>query len=141
MQKKTCNRCKVEKELKEFNFNKCGKYGVQSYCRPCQKIIGDTWVKANKIQHRESSLRRVYGLAPGSYDRMAKEQDYRCGICGTSRVSPKSSRFHVDHDHITDKVRGLLCSECNTGLGKLGDSIESLELALKYLKKYADAKT
>lgn len=54
-----------------------------------------------------------------------------CGICGRSATADTPS--HVDHDHATDKIRGSLCVGCNTGLGKLGDSVAGLERAIRYL--------
>jgi hypothetical protein len=55
-----------------------------------------------------------------------------CGICGTKTV-PTIGSFHVDHDHVTGKVRGLLCHHCNVGIGSLGDSVEVLSKAISYL--------
>ncbi len=57
----------------------------------------------------------------------------RCQLCG------REAELHTDHDHGTRKVRGLLCSTCNTGLGKLGDSTEMLRRAIAYLQRNATA--
>lgn len=56
-------------------------------------------------------------------------KDGQCELCG------KVGKVHWDHDHETGKFRGWLCVSCNTGLGKLGDSIEGLERALAYLRR------
>lgn len=56
-------------------------------------------------------------------------KDGVCECCG------KAGKVHWDHDHTTGKFRGWLCVSCNTGLGKLGDSVEGLERAIAYLKK------
>lgn len=69
---------------------------------------------------------------------MLREQNYKCAICGQEISLFGSSQkliAHVDHDHKTGKVRGLLCKECNTGLGKFRDNIEYLLSAVSYLKK------
>lgn len=68
-----------------------------------------------------------YQLSLDEYVALLKAQDKRCGICG------KQVKLHIDHDHKTNKVRGLLCNGCNTGLGKLGDSIEGIKAAFNYL--------
>ena len=69
-----------------------------------------------------------YGLEPGQYNDLISGQDNRCGICKRKMRSP-----HVDHDHSTGAVRGLLCSNCNTGIGLLGDSTDRLLSAILYL--------
>jgi hypothetical protein len=66
------------------------------------------------------------------------EQKYSCAICKIS-ASELDRELSVDHDHATDKVRGLLCSPCNIGLGIFQDNIEFLQEAIKYLKKHRDA--
>lgn len=76
----------------------------------------------------------MYGISLVEYDALLLSQGNRCGICSTDfkdKLYP-----HVDHDHITSKVRGILCKSCNLGLGKLGDSINGIEKALNYLKGF-----
>ena len=77
--------------------------------------------------------RRRYGLTPRDYDRLLAAQGNRCEICGTP-VEP-GKRLHVDHDHETGKVRGLLCGNCNRGLGLYKDSPVYLANAITYLEK------
>jgi len=69
---------------------------------------------------------------------MIDEQGGLCAICGKP-ASGKGhcSRLHVDHDHKTGAVRGMLCHRCNAGLGQFGDDSLVLEAALAYLKKHA----
>jgi hypothetical protein len=83
---------------------------------------------------RRYALRSQYGLTVEQIDEMAAGG---CEICGTFEWGGRWNRPCVDHDHITGKVRGVLCSECNNGLGKLGDSVERLEAAIRYLKRAA----
>jgi hypothetical protein len=81
-------------------------------------------------EDRAHSLRRNYGISLADYERMATGQQGRCAIC---RELPGKKRLHVDHNHETGKVRGLLCSKCNTGLGLFRDRAGLLHLALEYL--------
>ena len=73
----------------------------------------------------------VFTLA--SYDRLYQIQSGRCGICARHQ-SELSQSFAVDHDHLTNVVRGLLCFDCNTAIGKLGDTEENLMKAISYLR-------
>jgi hypothetical protein len=74
---------------------------------------------------------RQYGLTPEDVERMAAAG---CWICGTRNWRGRHKRPHVDHDHKTGRVRGILCSECNTGLGKFRDDADILMKAIGYLR-------
>lgn len=82
-----------------------------------------------KFRNRRQTL-KMYGMTFEDYEKLVIEQDSRCAICGI-----KTENFHIDHCHITNKVRGLLCCKCNPGLGYFSDSVELLEKAIIYLKK------
>lgn len=81
---------------------------------------------ARVIRDRE----KKYGLASGDYDKMLVEQQYRCAICQRKFIDTP----HVDHDHVKNKVRGLLCEGCNRGLGFFFDDAELLVSAAKYIQ-------
>lgn len=68
------------------------------------------------------------------YDNLCIEQDYKCAICNTSEVG-RRTRWLVDHDHTTGRVRGLLCHNCNVLLGHARDDISILSKAIEYLKE------
>lgn len=76
-------------------------------------------------------LRRQYGISKLEYENLLNAQDGKCAICS---CAPK--RFHVDHNHKTRKLRGLLCSNCNRGIGHLQDNPEVLRKAVEYLERY-----
>ena len=76
---------------------------------------------------------RKYGLVQEDYDFMFYEQGGMCKLCG---FKAKFRNLSVDHDHKTLKVRGLLCSECNLGLGKFKDDPAVLREAARYLEAY-----
>lgn len=78
--------------------------------------------------NREWALRSRYGIDQAAFDRMLTEQGGLCAICLHAFVG----RVHVDHDHATGRVRGLLCSGCNTGLARI-ENIEWRSAAERYL--------
>jgi len=94
-----------------------------------------TWIKNNPERFKEicrhSALKYNYGLTFVQFKKMRKFQKNRCAICDKKfNKTP-----HVDHDHITGKIRKLLCGNCNRGLGGFKDSILNLKKAIKYLKE------
>lgn len=95
----------------------------------------------NREKIREKELIRKYGIDKIKYDDLLIKQNYVCEICSKSEtVKDKRTniirKLAVDHDHVTGKVRGLLCGNCNKGLGNFQDEISLLENAVKYSKKY-----
>jgi len=88
--------------------------------------------KPKEYRNRNSYLIKTYGVTVNDYLIMLKDQNYQCAICSTPDPTPKKY-FSVDHCHKTDKVRGLLCNTCNTGLGMFRDNELSLFKARNYL--------
>ena len=88
--------------------------------------------KFNRKELKSKELLRKYGIDADQYDRMVENQNNKCKICGTDE--PRGiGGWKVDHCHSTGKVRGLLCNNCNLGLGYFKDNIKSLEAAIQYL--------
>lgn len=87
--------------------------------------------KAQQEYERNNKLINKYGITSNDWDRLYDEQLGRCAIC---LIPLAETKPHVDHDHITGVVRGLLCKFCNPGLGYFQDSIDNLERAVSYLK-------
>jgi len=131
--KSYCPKCDEEKEISEFNRDKHTAFGIAIYCRECSKTKSNGRYKNFKREHRNVSLKSRYGISVDEYDKLLIEQKNRCWICG--KETNKGRLMCVDHDHVTGKVRGLLCTKCNLGLGKFNDDVRLLERAIKYLKK------
>lgn len=74
-------------------------------------------------------------MSPDMYHYLLKNQGGGCAICGAKPQGTKS--LPVDHDHATDRVRGILCQNCNTGLGHFKDKPELLRAAIAYLERQA----
>ena len=101
-------------------------------CRGCVRVKSKkTYCKDKQYAHR---LAQKYGLTVSERDGILFSQDWSCAICEKKDAGGRG-KFHVDHNHETGEVRGLLCAQCNTGLGKLGDSIKTLKKAIKYLEE------
>jgi len=92
-----------------------------------------------RVNHsRLTSLRVKYGMTMQDYQDLVKKQDGRCAICGNlPQGRCKGDReLHVDHDHQSNKIRGLLCMDCNLALGGFHDNAQSLRQAVGYLEFY-----
>lgn len=126
---KICPTCKQSKSLDCYYKNKARANGVQSECKDCTNKRERSNRPKNRtqkaLQKRNTNLKR-FGISK-SLDELAKEQNNQCAIC------KKITKLHIDHDHITNQYRGLLCFQCNTALGKFEDSIERLNVAIQYL--------
>ncbi len=86
----------------------------------------------------KSHLKYTYGLSSDEYDAMLLRQNNRCGICNVEFTERGIHRVHVDHDHDTGRVRGLLCRGCNVLLHRWV-TVESLQAAIRYLESTTPA--
>lgn len=89
--------------------------------------------KSSRI--RNQNLKYRYGITLRERDELLYKQGNKCCICGINLKDDTShrDRIYVDHDHITGKLCGILCCNCNTGLGVFGENCLTLAKALKYL--------
>ena len=85
-----------------------------------------------KVRQRRYQLKRRYGLTPEALEALLATQAHACAIC---RRPIDGGHVHVDHDHDTGRVRGLLCQGCNTGIGNLQESVGALLSAAAYLTR------
>lgn len=90
------------------------------------------WRKQNPDKVKSYDLKRMFGLSLDEYNQLKENQNYSCKICGKHEDDCRQNLV-VDHCHTTGKVRGLLCDNCNRGLGFLQDSSEILKKAQEYL--------
>lgn len=88
----------------------------------------------NKDKAREYQLAVRYNLTPQQYAALKEAQAGQCAVCDRVPTGVgKSATLHVDHDHESGHVRGLLCDKCNRAIGLLGDSAETLTRAASYV--------
>ena len=147
---KICKKCGVEKPREDFYKEKRVKDGLQARCIECCKADATAVFRANpepyrrraKEAHttegrRERTLRENYDMSTEDYNKLLEKQNGCCAMCKTTDSGHNmTNHLLVDHDHITGKVRGLLCCNCNWLLGKAkADEGNRLLLsALFYLK-------
>jgi hypothetical protein len=133
---KRCSGCKETKPTTEFYKSKDRKDGLDNYCKPCKKQFiaryrtekYDAYLRST----RKSQRKMRYGITPEEYDAILASQGGVCAICKEELNEFKNTC--LDHDHESDRVRGILCSHCNRGLGQFRDNVEFLSAAINYLK-------
>ena len=120
----TCTRCKTEKPATAdyFPLHNKKRNGLDSWCRRCRATY-----------RNENCRGKFRAVISDDALRELKATTKECVICGSEGA------LVVDHDHVTGKVRGMLCNHCNRGLGPFRDSPMLLEFAAQYLYASADA--
>lgn len=142
---KLCTKCFTEKPFTDFGPHPLGKYGLRPSCKSCIRAYNSLvhakrggkprqaakFDKSNGI--KGYTLHRLYGLTLPEYEKILESQGGKCKICGLNKEGEFKS-LSVDHCHKTGRIRGILCTRCNTGLGNFKDDIELLKKAIEYLK-------
>ena len=130
---KICRMCKVLKPLNEFSKHKNGKYGVEGRCKECCNLYKRKKYRKDK-EYRERAMRRGrknrYNLNDNELDLLLIKTS--CDICGKEFKSSKDK--HIDHNHNTGKIRGVLCSRCNTFLGYYELYFDLIKIFKHYLE-------
>ena len=86
------------------------------------------------LYNKKYNIEKNYGISFDEYLELIESQNNKCQICKYDLTPGKNT--HLDHCHTTGKIRGVLCSKCNTGIGQFNDSIALLKSAQNYLEKY-----
>jgi hypothetical protein len=115
---KFCRSCGTTKPKSEWSTNRRASDGLQTRCKVCASAAA-----------RRDHLRTAYGLSLAEREEMLLAQQGVCAICLTEPAA------HVDHDHVTGAIRGLLCFRCNAALGQFGDNAVTLRRAADYLER------
>ena len=141
---KTCAACRRVLPTSGFPSSRNRPDGLHPQCRTCgneaRKQYRQTHVRPPQVwsaDRRRWQLKADYGISPEQYDAMLSAQEGVCAICAgpETRTNREGAPRYlsVDHDHSTGRVRGLLCSTCNRGIGQFGDDVERLRSAVAYL--------
>jgi hypothetical protein len=130
----TCKRCSCEFETLDARV----KAGKEKFCS------NDCYILYRKEESSKKDLKQMncldqkkfkYGLSKEQYENLYILQDNKCVICGLEfSTDVKATMAHVDHNHLTKKVRGLLCNRCNCLLGFATENIDILNKAIIYLE-------
>ena len=140
---KNCGSCGELKSVNDYHKNSKTKDGLQSRCKSCNLLSVKSWQKNNPEKHkniweRATSHRskhtvrsRRYDIHPDDLLKLLVDSGGFCDICGES----DKKGLVVDHCHRTNVVRGIICENCNRGLGMFKDSTFNLLNAVGYLTK------
>lgn len=137
-----CSGCKKNLSVKAYHKERNTKRGYKHYCKNCDKAAFKRWRAALSPQERQNKsiayTIHKYGLTFEDYQNLLKKQNGVCAICKKPELRKVNQfgfkRLAIDHEHFSNKVRGLLCASCNTSLGGLYN-IQLLKQAIEYLKK------
>lgn len=134
--KAICSICKEEKPTDNFYQYKTERLGLTTFRSQCKKCCSEKFKQKyeskDAITKKNGALKNAFGITLVEYDRMYQIQSGRCRIC--NRHSTETKKWlSVDHCHTTGRVRGLLCAQCNSGIGFLQDNPELLRKAASYL--------
>ena len=140
-EKKYCAKCDRFYSRTSFYKNKAALDGLTSYCKECDKKANRSrklenqihYTQYDKVRHR---LKR-FNISWTEFQNMVDSQSKKCKICDKDLAG----KFTIDHDHACCEgryscgkcIRGILCNNCNLGLGNFKDNIKILENAIKYL--------
>ena len=145
---KTCSQCK--KLLPVSNFYKNDKGRCRSDCIECSAernkkyyaknknktaAVNKKWAEKNKEKIQDTKVKRKFGITLEEKKKLFEEQGSVCAICKCTE-NKITRDWDVDHCHITGKVRGVLCSNCNRGLGLFQDEQQNLLRAAEYLDRH-----
>lgn len=150
---KTCSKCKRSLSLDSFHRHALGAQGRRSNCRECTREYAKDWRKKNRDRnaalgkasyrkHRTArlewgwrwKLKARYGMTAEEYGAMLVAQGGLCAICRRA-PSGRHKRLVIDHDHVTGRVRGLLCRACNSAIGYFMENVLVVEAAVAYLRR------
>lgn len=138
--KRECKKCGQEKDITDFykTGRKTDKNPNNRHytCKECTKKRLAS--KYDPKTYRRQHLRRKYDISLEEYEEMLSMQSGKCAVCKTEQPGGKHNVFCVDHDHVTGKVRELLCKDCNIVLGIINDSPEHLGRLMAYIIKHKD---
>lgn len=102
--------------------------------RLAARAAAKSWQEANPGKRKGQRL-KLYGMTLAEFEAMLEDQGGACAICGYRDQTVPNFFPLVDHCHASETVRGLLCMNCNQGLGKFGDDPERLAAAIRYLSR------
>lgn len=126
------NRDRQREWHRQWQANNPGRLQAYRKAYHAKRLSDD--LAGVRAEQRAAWLAHRYGLTPGEYAEMVATQKNRCAICGDEPVDGQA--LHIDHDHESGIVRGLLCGHCNRAIGLFRDNPDVLETAAAYLRHF-----
>jgi hypothetical protein len=123
---------KIKVKVKSKNTLSLHKY-LQEDSSMIEEGISLNTTEHYRKRKKRSDLRKTFGINADQYNTMLEEQGHACAICGEKDICNRG--LAVDHCHTTNRVRGLLCTNCNMALGKFQDNTDYLKKAIEYLER------
>ncbi len=117
----------LHRQWQENNREKLSEYRKRHHAKRLEDDL-----ESVRREQRQAWLMRQYGLTIGDHESLVAAHDNRCAICKVQADDGKP--LHIDHDHKTGRVRGLLCGHCNRGIGLFRDNPAVLRRAIEYLR-------
>lgn len=155
-----CKDCGIEKDESEFYQHRRPngeQYIATHECKKCcckrtkayhdknlekQRLTSKLWWEKNKkrcnIKRKEQRLQYYYGISIEGKENLLKDQEYKCKSCGYDLKNEKPYHIHLDHDHKTGKIRGILCRSCNIALGLMEDNPEKIMSLYNYILSFKE---
>lgn len=128
-----CRYCNIEKESSEFSPDNRISHKRQTICKKCKA----EWMRLDRIKrpdvYKEADIKKSYGIDLTTYNKISESQGHICAICG-KKERMRNRNLHIDHNHKTGIIRGLLCGNCNVGIGNFKEDINVLKSAIIYLE-------
>jgi hypothetical protein len=126
------------KPPEEFYWKESGKRRY-THCKTCHYVMTKPAAQAHRERNPEWArfyqIARRWGMEYEEFMAFRATLPDRCEICGASEADERGHGLHLDHDHDTKRLRGVLCSNCNQGIGRLLDNPELLRKAIAYLEQ------
>jgi hypothetical protein len=133
---KSCRGCSNVLPIDSFSIRNERKNGRRSRCKQCESRTYKEYADKNLGRSRKSNLKLKYGVTEEMYLSTLASQDGKCGICGATESGRRDTPWLlVDHNHTTDKVRGLLCHPCNVAIGMIEKNNINLKSVEKWIKR------
>lgn len=156
---KLCRKCSTLKSLDQFGNDKKKADKLRTHCKSCNskaykdwyysdvdnsRAVSQNWRDTNKqkrkeiwqdyyLQDKASKLKKNYGIEYEDYLLMLEDQNFKCLTCNSDFSKMASRKIHLDHNHSTGEIRGILCHNCNIALGLLKEDIAVLKRMILYI--------
>ena len=135
----TCTHCKIDKPEKDYYIrkNRPNGKGRLSECKECMKSRVMNRYNKDPDLVNDKRAAKLYGITLEQVQEMREQSGGVCGICNREGKH-HHKRLVIDHDHKTGKVRGLICSSCNSMIGWCGEDTQTLQNLIEYLNRNKD---